>query len=376
MTIRISRDSSVPVYRRIVEAIRRDVLSGRLSPGDKLPPHLLFARQLKVNPTTVRRAYELLETQGVIVRRQGSGTFVAPDVARSMARSGGREVGRVVTVCGVKNLSDSPRPTLFIGARILDGFYSLMDGRAGAPQFVDALTDDLAAGLNENDVVLINHAQTGPLDAVADLLKRNVRVISLLESPVPPGVPQVGYDRHQAVSLACAHLISCGYTRIGYVGRRKHWVDPVSPKFVAFTDAMTRAGIDLHARYLLREVDIAPGDAYAAMRAAIETGDLPEAFFVDTDYKAMEAIRALSDAGLRVPQDVGIASYDDIVESAAFSPALTTVHTPLDEIGRTAATMLLDWADTTHTPADVTLPSRLVVRDSTQNLASRKLTER
>ena len=67
-----------PLYQQIVDAIRREVASGRLPPGSPIPSFRALAAQLAVSLITVKRAYEELERDGIILRHQGLGTFVAP----------------------------------------------------------------------------------------------------------------------------------------------------------------------------------------------------------------------------------------------------------------------------------------------------------
>ena len=69
-----------PLFEQIAFGVKRAVAEGRLRPGDRLPSVRELARQLTINPNTVARAYGALEADGVILRRQGSGCFVAePD---------------------------------------------------------------------------------------------------------------------------------------------------------------------------------------------------------------------------------------------------------------------------------------------------------
>ena len=73
----ISPAANGPLYRQIVDGIRREISEGRLTPGDELPSFRALAEQLLVSLITVKRAYEELEREGIIFRRQGLGTFVA-----------------------------------------------------------------------------------------------------------------------------------------------------------------------------------------------------------------------------------------------------------------------------------------------------------
>ncbi len=74
---RVDSGSGVPIYRQLVQQVRRDVMLGRLQPGDQLPSVKEVVDSLSVNPNTVVKAFSELEHQGLVIRRQGVGTFVA-----------------------------------------------------------------------------------------------------------------------------------------------------------------------------------------------------------------------------------------------------------------------------------------------------------
>lgn len=77
MRLYLSPNSGTPIYVQIVEQLRRIIASGQLRPGDELPTVRALAQQLVVNPNTILRVYQELEHQGLVVRRQGSGTYVS-----------------------------------------------------------------------------------------------------------------------------------------------------------------------------------------------------------------------------------------------------------------------------------------------------------
>src|SRR3954452_22474976 len=93
--MRISLDNSngVPIYLQIVNQVKYLVASGRLAPGDELPPIRTLAEQLVVTPNTVTRAYRELELAGVVTKRRTAGTYVS-DASSPLAR---RERLRIVT---------------------------------------------------------------------------------------------------------------------------------------------------------------------------------------------------------------------------------------------------------------------------------------
>lgn len=77
MLIHISTSNGTPIYRQIISQVQYLVASGRLKPGDAVPPIRALAQQLLINPNTVARAYRDLETMGVLESKQGSGTVVS-----------------------------------------------------------------------------------------------------------------------------------------------------------------------------------------------------------------------------------------------------------------------------------------------------------
>lgn len=74
---RLDAGSSVPIYQQLVQQVRQQVLLGRLRPGEQLPTVKEVVAALSVNPNTVVKAYGELEHAGIVMRRQGVGTFVA-----------------------------------------------------------------------------------------------------------------------------------------------------------------------------------------------------------------------------------------------------------------------------------------------------------
>jgi GntR family transcriptional regulator len=91
--IHLSPNDGVPIYLQIVNQVKYLVASGRLQPGEELPPIRVLAEKLLVNPNTVARAYRELEIAGVVTKRRTAGTYVA-DAVSPLAR---RERLRILT---------------------------------------------------------------------------------------------------------------------------------------------------------------------------------------------------------------------------------------------------------------------------------------
>jgi len=93
----ISPAAPGPLYDQIVDAVKREIAAGRLTPGSPMPSFRVLAEELVVSLITVKRAYEELEREGIVFRRQGLGTFVAEQGHDRM-----REVRRETAIDALK----------------------------------------------------------------------------------------------------------------------------------------------------------------------------------------------------------------------------------------------------------------------------------
>lgn len=77
LQISLNQSEGTPLYFQLLRQIKHLIATGRLEPGDELPPVRVLAQQLVINPNTVVRAYRELETAGLVTSKRGSGTYIA-----------------------------------------------------------------------------------------------------------------------------------------------------------------------------------------------------------------------------------------------------------------------------------------------------------
>lgn len=176
--------------------------------------------------------------------------------------------------------------------------------------------------------------------------------------------PTVMLDNRAAAKAMTAHLIELGHKRIAIVMGPQH--SPLSRERLAgYRDALSEAGLPFDDTLLF------PGDftVQSGTRAAeqiLNATDRPTAVFCENDETAMGAMHTLKQAGLRIPQDISVAGFDDISFSAYCDPPLTTIAQPAEEFGHTAVTLLLDLLNGQIRKArKVILPFELILRAST-----------
>jgi len=103
--------------------------------------------------------------------------------------------------------------------------------------------------------------------------------------------------------------------------------------------------------------------AYEIGRELVQRGDLPDAVFAASDLMALAFMRALNEAGMKVPDDISIVGFDDNEFAPQMSPPLTTVRQAFDQVGRRCMDILLGLID--HQPVDaLPVTPELVIRQS------------
>ena len=203
-----------------------------------------------------------------------------------------------------------------------------------------------------------------PLGLTADDLagfsaRTNVAVIG--EHFVGTHTRPIAIDNAAAARDVVSHLLASGRERIAFLG-----MSAASPNFNqlrrrGYLEALERHGIAPIAAAEARDFTSADGyDAGTALAARIGEGERVDAVFCVTDEVAIGAMRALHDAGLRVPADVAVTGFDDIVEGRYANPRLTTVSPDKREIARQAVAAVLG-----EPSDDAQIAYRVELREST-----------
>ncbi|MBN1555404.1 MAG: substrate-binding domain-containing protein [Phycisphaerae bacterium] len=375
--IAIDNSSKSPMYTQVGDAICRAIIDGRMAVHDRLPPEKELARTLGLNRLTINRGYKELGKRGILIQRRGAGTFVSPEAPKLLRIRERRKLRNVAFVVPVSSLEDYP-------SKIDPLCYDFMLGmnRAFSASHVNLCmiplvqNDDLSSEAIKSrlfsfDGIISNMDLPGISRAeglVWELRLKQFPMVLLSLRQQTAVFPSVSYDRRKAVSLATEHLIQCGYRRIGYLGAFRGI--SADEKTGMFLEVFRNHSMSLDTRFHLDVQKDTPGLAHQVMTQFLERqgDDLPDAFFVDTDKKAIETVMALQGKGLRVPEDIGIIGYNDIDDAAALDPPLSTVRTPRMEMGERAARMLMDWPTDGSLSESVVLEPELMVRGTTRTI--------
>ena len=176
--------------------------------------------------------------------------------------------------------------------------------------------------------------------------------------------PSVGFDNHAAAYEVTRHLIDLGHKHIGLLSAPLPGNDRAMTRGAGMRDALADAGLQLahhHVQYAPIHLDTAE----EGMNKLINQPDRPTAVVATNDIFAVGAMIACRKAGLRVPEDISITGIDNTDLGATQTPGLTSVRTPISEIGHAAAEQLMARLEGKPYEAFQSFPIEVVYRGST-----------
>jgi len=179
-----------------------------------------------------------------------------------------------------------------------------------------------------------------------------------------PAIPEVNYvdvDNVHGAMMAVEHLMRLGRRRIATITGPMNMVAGVD-RLEGWKTALRRNG-HLVDESLIAEGDFTEAGGYLAMQRLLP--HKPDAVFAANDLMVIGALRAIYEAGLRVPADIAVVGFDDAQVAAYSTPPLTTVRQPIYKLGRTAAELLFRLLEgRAPAPLRAILPTELVIRAS------------
>ena len=351
-------------YGAVADALLKDVRSGKYAPGAAFPSLTAIMRRFGVTRMTAARAVDELRRRGVVLTVPGSGSRVR-----------NRSIGLVLPGLAYSEVFQPILATLSSLCR--RSGYSLIFGGAfsGTPEERAKEASDLAISLVDQRVSGVIFQPVTRYDGAAEANRAIAATFAEAKIPVvlidydialPPersGYDMVGLNNFEAGRRLGAHLLEAGAHRIAFL------VHPNASASVALRHAgVAAAGCVVHRQSAkaptVFRLDAEPDDA-EAVAAAMKRLRL-DAFVCGNDKVAARLHQTLAALGVRVPDDVLLAGFDDIQIASAMTPQLTTMRQPCAEIAATAFRTLLERvAHPGLPPRDIFLNATLVPREST-----------
>ncbi|WP_426502170.1 LacI family DNA-binding transcriptional regulator [Dactylosporangium sp. McL0621] len=254
-----------------------------------------------------------------------------------------------------------------VTAAAAQGWTVLIDHTDGDPdrerEVAAGIRDHLVDGLIFSPLALSGAELTGGADRTPTVLLGER--IDAADGRGP--ADHVAVDNVAAARDATAYLASLGRRRIAALGVQ-HTAEGVSARLrlAGYQAALADAGLPADPALLAPADRWHRADGAAAMRALLDSGARPDAVFCFNDTLALGALRALHEAGLRVPEDVAVAGYDGIDDGRFSIPTLTTIEPDIERLATLAVELLAEriGGGADRPPRECLVPHRLTIRES------------
>jgi DNA-binding LacI/PurR family transcriptional regulator len=364
--IRVNPQVGTTLAQQVKDQIDWMIVSGTLKPGDRLPSIRKLAAHLDINLHTVRNAYAKLESDGLVATRQGWGTEVLEldilRIAESVTKIRSHTIGVIVPslyqsvyhdlLRGIQEIADNDQSMIFV--------CNTQDQSAQAWRYLNQF---LSKGVDGIIVASEDIEQYRPEDTALPLSDSlSVPYVSV-DTPKSEGYT-VNMDLENLGYQATKHLIQHGHGRIALITYGFETLD-YRLEDQGYKQALSEAGIELDPELIFPVQSFTAADGKLAAEEILKLPHLPNAIFTISDNMAVGAYQAIQSAGLRVPEDIALISFNDIPMAAMLDPPLTTFSMPSYQMGVEAMKMLgnlIQGKKLQH--REIILPTPLVVRQS------------
>jgi GntR family transcriptional regulator of arabinose operon len=363
-----------PYYLQIKNTLVERIETGKLFKGQRIETEDELAARFKVSRPTIRQALSLLQDEGYIVRIQGRGTFVTDWEKRNRADTTMSTIGFVAP-----RLAD-----IFIG-RIIAGAQEVLSG-VGYHVSVFATGDEMA---KEREIIenLLEVGVAGMLIHPTKSLHYNSVMYTLVDRNVPFVMTGRHYryldcsyveaDNFQGAYDAVTYLIELGHERIGLVSKPPLIKTSLEDRIRGYLAALADHGIpafrhmvlddlcDTRSVYWDERSDEQVRNVFEQMKRFLDRAPEMTAVLALNDLIAADLMMVIKESGRVVGQDISVIGFDNVSISERIDPPLTTVDSPIGEIGHAAAELLLKQIEEPESPPKhMQLPTRLIKRDS------------
>jgi DNA-binding LacI/PurR family transcriptional regulator len=322
-----------------------------------------IARLARVSHPTVSRALQNsplvnAKTAEKIRRIADEAGYRASAVARGLVTQRTRTIGLVVTtvadpfasevVCGIEQTANDHGYSVFLADSNADPERERKVVRAFAERRVDG--------------IIVTSSRVGAL--YLPMLEEMQVPIVLVNDQYPGAfVHSVMIANVEGMRAATGHLIDLGHRRIAYMGDQFGYQSDAE-RLAGYRAALETAGLPAPAE-LIANGDGRPEGAMAAMDKLLALSQRPTAVCCYNDMTALGAMRQIRARGLRVPEDISVAGFDDLFFAAYLEPPLTTVRQPMRRMGQMAMESLCRLMSGEESVPQVTVEGELILRAST-----------
>lgn len=321
-------------YREIKLALIEMV--SMMKPGDRLPSRNWLCHKLETTRTTLDKAVRELVEEKVLVSVKGSGTRVVGMIEGTVQEAenwcvivpDAMEEIYISLLKGIEKVSEQSGTNTIICSSHNNGDKQ--------EQYIKRM---MVSGIDGFIIVpIVSFDARESLRLYENLVCSKIPFVFCNREVEGVEAPVVKSNDFYGGLIATRHLIRMGYRRIAYVCEQKYTTS--IERCQGYVSALLEEQMEINRRYMLIPSLGQQQDCYQSVLQLLTSEQPPDALFCFNDTIAVEAMRAVHDAGKRISQDVGVIGYDDTSVCLETKPHLTSIAYKSNEIGETAAGLL------------------------------------
>ncbi|MFZ1130874.1 MAG: GntR family transcriptional regulator [Terriglobales bacterium] len=357
--------SELPKHRQIYQELLREIRNGTYQPGDRLPSEILLCERFDASRITVAKAIQQLQSEKLVSRISGSGTYVEAPVQTQAF-----QFGLLIPELGSTEIFEPicrgmMRSPLAKSHSLIWGHSeSSLEHRAeAAMQLCQQYISQRVAGVFFAPIEYVGDKDRTNREIVAALEKAKIPIVLLdrCYEKYPDRAPYdlVGIDNHRAGYTMTRHLLNVGAERIIFA-TRPNSASTVAARIAGYQEALQAHGHEPPCPGIFR----GDFDDIGFIEAMLQEAS-PDAIVCANDVTAATVMQSLLKLGVAVPEEIRIVGIDDVGYARFLPVPLTTLHQNCPEMGAVALSTMLDRVQFPSTPPrEILLPCELIVRES------------
>lgn len=354
-----------PKYKEVVDWVKGRLEKKELSPGDKLNSENELSELFGLSRQTVRHAIGVLEEEGIVARRQGSGTYISDNRMANLENK-----TRVAVVTTYVDSYIFPRTIQGIENTLFERGYSVQIAFTNNQlERERTILEDITA---RDDVVgiIMEATKSGlpnpNLPLLQKLMERKIPILFI--NSFYPGLPlpHVTLSDRLAAEMAVEYLIHAGHRKVGALLKFDDGQGHL--RYAGYLDTCRKAGIPAGDSGIVWLDTEGEQHLHDYRERILRNFKECTAVFCYNDKIAFQLEVLLKEEGIRVPEDISLISIDDSELAELAETRLTSVHHPTDKLGARAAENLLAIMKNRNFDGNYEFVTEIVERDSVRSL--------
>lgn len=301
------------------------------------------AKLAGVTPAVVSRVFNNDETLNIkdetrqkVLKAMSDLNYKPNTVARSLRTRSVNTIGMIISdinnpfytsiICGVQNAAEKAGYCMILCDTHDDDMTEM--------KYISMLKEQFVKGIILSSTFVMD-------SIIKELREQDIKYVMVNRMTTESDAPYIRTDDIRGEMNAVRYLIGLGHTRIAHISG-PFYADTSIKRIQGYTRALVEGGIKYDNKYLVEASRFEEKEGYEACKRLLERDDIkrPTAITTGNDLLAIGATHAIQEAGLKIPDDISLVGYNDIWMCEHLNPPLTTVHSPLFEMGRKAFEVL------------------------------------